>query len=170
MKKKKILAGEYKTLKEARAEARARSVWRPVDVYQEPNGTYSVGKPLNNNATFVVAVDKSGAKFKKLNKKDIYGYTIYVPVEKKQKGSEATTIGAYRDLATAEQAAKLQLQINGGQYIKIYKEPDGSYSVQNPVDETALLVFYIDRRGYRYSKTVKYDFYGNKKTTFELIR
>ena len=54
------------TLKEARTEARNRATdWHYVDIYQEPDGTFSLERPANGRAVFVVAIDKSGGRYKK---------------------------------------------------------------------------------------------------------
>jgi hypothetical protein len=82
--KKKKTQGEFTTLKEARAAARERAGnWNVVDIYQEPDGTFSIGGPTNGRAVFVVAIDKAGARYKKkwlksyTNKK----YLGYVKIE-----------------------------------------------------------------------------------------
>jgi hypothetical protein len=62
-KKTKKRQGEFMTLKEARAEARNRAGDWYVDIYQEPDGTFSIRKPTNGKAVFVVAIDKSGARY-----------------------------------------------------------------------------------------------------------
>lgn len=64
MPKKKQYKG-YPTLKEARAIARERAANWYVDIFRESDGSYSVGTPCDQKAVFVVAVDKSGAKYKK---------------------------------------------------------------------------------------------------------
>jgi hypothetical protein len=69
----------YKTLKEARAAARdiaakyiiggqqyncGREWTTYADIYQEPDGTYSINGHLNGNAKYVMTIDKAGAKYK----------------------------------------------------------------------------------------------------------
>ena len=69
----------YKTLKEARAAAReaaakyiigsqqyncGRGHTTYVDIYQEPDGTYSINGYLNGRAEYVMTIDKAGAKYK----------------------------------------------------------------------------------------------------------
>lgn len=62
--KKKHYKG-YLSLKEARAVARERCSYWYVDIYKESDDSYSVGKPCDGKAVFLMAVDKSGAKFTK---------------------------------------------------------------------------------------------------------
>ena len=64
-KKNKKMQGEFNTLKEARAAARERAGNWYADIYQEPDGTFSIRKPTNGKAVFVVAIDKSGARYEK---------------------------------------------------------------------------------------------------------
>lgn len=62
----------YKTLKEARIAARNVAVehssgygyTKYVDIYQEPDGTYSVNGYLNGKAEYIMTIDKSGIKYK----------------------------------------------------------------------------------------------------------
>lgn len=62
----------HKTLKEARIVARETAVkyssgrcyTRYVDIYQEPDGTYSVDGYLNGNAEYIMTIDKAGIKYK----------------------------------------------------------------------------------------------------------
>lgn len=63
MKKKKLKG--YPTLKEARAVARAMTTYWYTNIYLESDGSYSVGKPNDKKAVFFVAIDKSGARYKK---------------------------------------------------------------------------------------------------------
>ena len=51
----------YKTLKEARAVVRERTHYWYMDIFLESDGSYSVDKPCDKKAKFVMAVDKSGA-------------------------------------------------------------------------------------------------------------
>ena len=64
-KKNKKMQGEFKTLKEARAAARSRAGDWYVDIYEEPDGSFSLRRPTNGKAVFVVAIDKSGARYTK---------------------------------------------------------------------------------------------------------
>ena len=59
------MQGEFETLKEARAEARIRAGYWYVDIYEEPDGTFSIGGPTNGRAVFIVAIDKAGARYTK---------------------------------------------------------------------------------------------------------
>ena len=62
----------YKTLKEARIAARECAVRSNygkyhntfVDIYQEPDGTYSVNGYLNGKAEYIMTIDKAGIKYK----------------------------------------------------------------------------------------------------------
>lgn len=63
MKKKKYKG--YVSLKEARAVAREMTKYWYTDIYQESDGSYSVGKPCDGKAVFLMAIDKSGAKYVK---------------------------------------------------------------------------------------------------------
>ena len=62
----------YKTLKEAKRVAREVAVRcnygkyynKFVDIYQEPDGTYSVDGYLNGNAKYIMTIDKAGVKYK----------------------------------------------------------------------------------------------------------
>lgn len=63
--KKKKTQGEFATLKEARAAAREQARNWYIDIYQEPDGTFSIGGPTNGRAVFVVAIDKAGARYEK---------------------------------------------------------------------------------------------------------
>ena len=63
MKTKKLKG--YATLKEARAVAREMTSYYYTDIYLESDGSHSVGKPCDKKAKFVMAIDKSGAKFTK---------------------------------------------------------------------------------------------------------
>ena len=71
--KKKKMQGEFETLKEARIAAREMAAkhcvgagyTNYVDIYQEPDGTFSLGGPTNGRAVFVVAIDKAGARYTK---------------------------------------------------------------------------------------------------------
>lgn len=64
--KKKHYKG-YVSLKEARAVARslANEIGRFafVKIYEESDGSFSVGQPCDDKAVFRLAVDKSGARF-----------------------------------------------------------------------------------------------------------
>jgi hypothetical protein len=64
-KKNKRMQGEFTTLKEARAAARERARNWYADIYKEPDGTFSIGRPTNGKAVFVVAIDKAGARYEK---------------------------------------------------------------------------------------------------------
>ena len=70
MKKKKLKG--YATLKEARAAAREKASTHyysdvlPTPIFLESDGSYSVDKPNDKKAVFVVAIDKSGARYKKV--------------------------------------------------------------------------------------------------------
>ena len=69
----------YKTLKEARAAAREVAAkyivgsqqyncgygyTTYVDIYKEPDGTYSINGYLNGRAKYVMTIDKAGGKYK----------------------------------------------------------------------------------------------------------
>lgn len=82
MKKKKLKG--YESLKEARAVARERSAhWWYTDIYLESDGSYSVGEPCDKKAVFIMAIDKSGARFtKKWVKNPLYGKRLeYVRIK-----------------------------------------------------------------------------------------
>jgi len=63
MKAKKLKG--YKSLKEARAVAREMTKYWYTDIYQESDGSYSVGKPCDKKAVFLMAIDKAGARYTK---------------------------------------------------------------------------------------------------------
>ena len=63
MKTKKLKG--YKSLKEARAVAREMTSYWYTDIYQESDGSYSVGKPHDKKAVFLMAIDKAGARYTK---------------------------------------------------------------------------------------------------------
>lgn len=83
--KKKHYKG-YVSLKEARAVARslANEIGRFafVKIYEESDGSFSVGQPCDGKAVFKMAVDKSGAKFtKKWVNSELFGKRLeYVPM------------------------------------------------------------------------------------------
>lgn len=79
--KKKHYKG-YVSLKEARAVAREKCSYWYVDIYKESDGSFSVGKPCDGKAVFLMAVDKSGAKFtKKWVNSELVGKRLeYVPM------------------------------------------------------------------------------------------
>lgn len=62
----------YKTLKEARISAREVAVkcssgsgyTKYIDIYKEPDGTYSVNGYLNGKAEYIMTIDKAGIKYK----------------------------------------------------------------------------------------------------------
>ena len=64
-KKNKKMQGQFMTLKEARQAARQMAGNWYTDIYQEPDGTFSLRRPTNGKAVFVVAIDKSGARYEK---------------------------------------------------------------------------------------------------------
>lgn len=64
MKKKKLKG--FASFKEARAVAREMTKYWYTDIYQESDGSYSVGKPCDKKAVFFCAIDKAGAKYKKV--------------------------------------------------------------------------------------------------------
>ena len=64
MKKKKKLKG-YATLKEARAVAREQAKYWYTAIYQESDGSYSVGAPADKKAVFLMAIDKGGNRYVK---------------------------------------------------------------------------------------------------------
>ena len=63
MKTKKLKG--YKALKEARAVAREMTSYWYTDIYLESDGSYSVGKPCDKKAVFLMAIDKAGARYTK---------------------------------------------------------------------------------------------------------
>ena len=85
---KKGHKGQYITLKEARHAAQTESMRYkyshvPIDIYMESDNTYSIKKPTDTMAKFVMAVDKSGFKWKKAQKKWYDGtkHMAYVPYD-----------------------------------------------------------------------------------------
>ncbi len=62
----------YKTLKEARIAAReaaakyssGRGYTNYANIYQEPDGTYSINGYLNGKAEYIMTIDKAGIKYK----------------------------------------------------------------------------------------------------------
>ena len=62
----------YKTLKEAKRAAREFAVRcnygkyynKFVDIYQEPDGTYSIDGYLNGKAEYIMTIDKAGVKYR----------------------------------------------------------------------------------------------------------
>ena len=64
MKKKKKLKG-YESLKEARAIAREQAHYWYASIYQESDGSYSVGTPCDKKAVFLMAIDKGGNRYVK---------------------------------------------------------------------------------------------------------
>ena len=84
-KKNKKMQGEFMTLKEAREEARQIAGNWYTDIYQEPDGTFSLRRPTNGKAVFVVAIDKAGSRYTKKWIKDTYNnrkYLGYVKIKK----------------------------------------------------------------------------------------
>lgn len=63
MKTKKLKG--YKSLKEARAVAREMAKYWYTAIYQESDGSYSVGTPCDKKAVFLMAIDKAGARYVK---------------------------------------------------------------------------------------------------------
>lgn len=61
MKKKKYKG--YVSLKEARAIARDMTTWYYTDIYQESDGSYSVGSPKDKKSKYLMSIDKSGARY-----------------------------------------------------------------------------------------------------------
>lgn len=76
LKKKKRLIG-YASLKDACMDARNEAIrkncsrWNPVNIFVEPDSSFSVGTSLTNKGKFYVAVDKSGARYRKKRIKDL---------------------------------------------------------------------------------------------------
>lgn len=68
--------GEYTTLKEARAAARAEAFWRVVPIYEEPDSSYSIKNPYHKKAKLVCGVDKSGRRYKLVLVRDCIGRKI----------------------------------------------------------------------------------------------
>ena len=74
----------YATLKEARTAAREKASQHyysnvlPTPIYLESDGSYSVDKPNDKKAKFVMAIDKAGARYTKVwvdwygKKREIY--------------------------------------------------------------------------------------------------
>lgn len=79
--KKKHYKG-YVSLKEARAVAREKCSYWYVDIYKESDGSFSVGNSCDRKSEFLMAVDKSGAKFtKKWVNSELFGKRLeYVPM------------------------------------------------------------------------------------------
>ena len=63
----------YKTLKEARAVAREKTHYWYTDIYLESDGSYSVDKPCDKKAKFLMAVDESGAWYTKEMVRNSFG-------------------------------------------------------------------------------------------------
>ena len=63
MKKKKYKG--YLSLKEARAVAREMTKYWYTDIYQESDGSYSVGKGCDGKAKYLMSIDKSGGRYVK---------------------------------------------------------------------------------------------------------
>ena len=61
MKKKKYKG--YVSLKEARAVAREMTKYWYTDIYQESDGSYSVGKGCDGKAKYLMSIDKSGGRY-----------------------------------------------------------------------------------------------------------
>ena len=85
---KKGQKGQFNTLKEARHAAQTESMRYkyshvPIDIYMESDKTYSIKKPTDTMATFVMAVDKSGFKWKKEQVRYYDGtkHKAYVPYD-----------------------------------------------------------------------------------------
>ena len=85
---KKGQKGQFNTLKEARHAAQTESMrYRhshvPIDIYMESDKTYSIKTPTDTMATFVMAVDKSGFKWKKSKRRYYDGSmrNTYVPYD-----------------------------------------------------------------------------------------
>ena len=63
MKKKKYKG--YVSLKEARAVAREMTKYWYTDIYQESDGSYSVGKGKDGKAVYLMSIDKAGGRYVK---------------------------------------------------------------------------------------------------------
>lgn len=80
MKKKKLIG--YASLKEACKFARElaleknSSYYNPICVYEETDGSFTVGIEHTKKAKFKVAVDKSGAKYAKKLVRDYSGKKV----------------------------------------------------------------------------------------------
>lgn len=76
--------GEYSTLKEARAAARAMTPYSITPVYEEPDGSYSIETPFHKKAKLVCGIDKSGRRYELVWTRNYVGEKIqkYMPVKK----------------------------------------------------------------------------------------
>lgn len=80
MKKKKLIG--YASLKEACKVAREEALeknsshYNPVCVYEESDGSFTIGITHTRKAKFKVAVDKSGARYTKKLVKDYCGRKV----------------------------------------------------------------------------------------------
>ena len=63
MKKKKYKG--YVSLKEARSVAREMTHYWYTDIYQESDGSYSVGKGCDGKSKYLMSIDKSGGQYVK---------------------------------------------------------------------------------------------------------
>lgn len=77
--------GEYKTLKEARAAAREHAHYNAVAVYEEPDGSFSIGHAFHKKAKLICGIDKSGRRYQLVWTRDYFGKKIqkFEPIEKR---------------------------------------------------------------------------------------
>ena len=88
MKKKKLLG--YESLKEACKVAREEALennsshYNPICIYEESDGSFTIGINHTRKAKFKVAVDKSGARYTKKLVRDYFGKKVerFVKIEK----------------------------------------------------------------------------------------